>query len=214
MPMAKQGAWKWIVLGLILAAAVASLTVAVLIQGRSVVIERWNLYVEKLAPERKLLVLSSAQRYTASKEFTARVLAIVQVKASISIEAWADVFYVVDASDPGAWKIGWNRRTRVLSLEAPEPSCLPPAVRTDTIEVRSKGSNLLTNMLFRLRDEAVRLQSELSAELGVRAKAALSDEAVRAGARAGLAGIGRSFCLAAFGIEPASVTVVFAGDSK
>ena len=212
--MAKQGAWKWIFLGLILAAAVAALTVAILIQGRPVVVERWTLYVEKLAPERKLLILSSAQRYTASKEFTAKVLAVVQVKASVTIEAWADVFYIVDASDPKAWKIGWNRKTRVLSLEAPEPGCLPPAVRTDTIEVRSKGANLLTNIMFRLKEEAVRLQAELSTELAVRAKAALSEEAVRTGARAGLAGIGRSFCLAAFGIEPASVVVTFAGDRK
>ena len=211
--MAIKRAWIWIFLGFILAAALI-LTAAVLLQGHPAVMERWNLYVEKLVPERKLLVLSSAQRYTASKEFTAKVLAIVQVKASITIEAWADVFYVVDASDPGAWKIGWNRKTKVLSLEAPEPSCLPPAVRTDTIEVRSRGANLLTNILFRLKEEAVRLQSELSAELAVRAKAALSDEAVRAGARAGLAGIGRSFCIAAFGVEPKTVVVTFAQDGK
>jgi hypothetical protein len=214
--MARTRAWIWVLMGFILtvAVAVASLAVVIINQGRPVVVERWNLYVEKLAPERKLLVLSSAQRYTASKEFTAKVLAIVQVKASVEIEAWADVFYVVDASDPKAWTIGWNRKTKVLSLRAPEPTCLPPAVRTDTIEVRSKGANLLTNIMFRLKDEAKKLQSELSAELAVRARAALSDDAVRAGARAGLADIGRSFCVAALGIEPASVVVAFAGDKK
>jgi hypothetical protein len=212
--MARTRAWIWVLIGFILTAAVASLAVVIVIQGRPVVVERWNLYVEKLAPERKLLVLSSAQRYTASKEFTAKVLAIVQVKASVEIEAWADVFYVVDAADPKAWTIGWNRKTKVLSLRAPEPACLPPSVRTDTIEVRSKGANLLTNIMFRLKDEAKKLQSELSAELAVRARAALSDDAVRSGARAGLAGIGRSFCVAALGIEPASVVVAFAGDKK
>ena len=210
--MARTKAWIWVVPGFILAVAVASFVVVTCIQGRPVVVERWNLYVEKLDPEQKLLVLSSAQRYTASREFAAKVLAIVQVKASIEIEAWADVFYVVDTSDPKAWTIGWNRKTRVLSLTAPEPTCLPPAVRTDTIEVRSKGANLLTNILFRLREEAKKLQSELSAELAIRA--ALSDEAVRFGARAGLADIGRSFCVAALGVEPVSVVVSFAGDRK
>jgi hypothetical protein len=212
--MAKKGAWIWIFLGFALAATAAGFALVLVIQARPAVVERWNLYVEKLTPERRLLVLSTSQRYTASKEFTAKVLAIVQVKASISIEAWADVFYVIDASDPRAWKVGWDRGTRTLSLAAPEPDCLPPAVRTDTIEVRSKGANLLTNIVFRLREEATRLQSELSAELAVRARAALSDEAVRSGARAGLAGIGRSFCIAAFGVEPASVVVSFAGDKK
>jgi hypothetical protein len=212
--MARTRAWIWLVPGFILIAAAASLAVFIAVQGRPAIVERWNLYVEKLAPERKLLVLSTAQRYTASKEFTAKVLAIVQVKASVEIEAWADVYYVVDASDPRAWTISWNRKTRALSISAPEPSCLPPAVRTDTIEVRSKGANLLTNIIFRLKEEAKKMQSELSAELALRARAALSDEAVRAGARAGLAGIGRSFCAAALGVEPESVVVSFAGDKK
>ncbi|MCX7026005.1 MAG: hypothetical protein NT061_00645 [Spirochaetes bacterium] len=212
--MARTRAWIWIPLGFVLATSIAWLAIAVIIQGRPVVVERWNLYVERLSPERKLLVLSSAQRYTASKEFTAKVLAIVQVKASITIEAWADVFYVVDASDPRAWTIGWNRKTKVLSLSAPEPSCLPPAVRTDTIEIRTKGANLLTNTIFRLKEEARKLQSELSAELAVKAKAALSEETLRSGMRAGLTGIGRSFCQAALGVEPASVVVRFSGDRQ
>jgi len=80
--------------------------------------------------------------------------------------------------------------------------------------VRSKGANLLTNTLFRLRDEARKMQSELSAELAIKAKATLAEETVRTGMRSGLAGIGQAFCRAALRANPASVVVRFAGDVK
>lgn len=211
--MPRRKPWVWIALGFFLAAAL-SCALYWAAGGRPSVVERWSLYVEKLSPERKLLVLSSAQRHTASKEFTAKVLAIVQVKASIEIEAWADVFYVVDASDPRLWSISWDRRAKALRLRAPEPDCLPPAVRTESIEVRTKGANLLTNTIFRLREEARRLQADLSAEFAAEARRALAEPAVREGARAGLEGIARSFCRSAIGVEPSSVAVHFAGDAE
>jgi len=161
--------------------------------------EKWSLYIERVFPERKLLVLSSAQRYAASKEFTARILAIVNIRASVEIEAWADVFYVVDASDPAAWEIAWDRKTRALSIVAPEPECLPPAVRTETIEVRSTGANILTKTLFRLKAEAVKMQAELSRDLAARARESLSDPGIRQAALEGLEGIGRTFCEAVLG---------------
>ncbi|MFA5851939.1 MAG: hypothetical protein WC820_04530 [Spirochaetales bacterium] len=182
------------------------------IAAKPSVSERWALYVENLEPEQKLVVLSSEQRYAASKEFTAKLLAILKVKASIELSAWADVFYFVDAADPSRWSISWEKRTRSLTLSAPEPDCLPPAVRTDTIEIAVKGANLVTNTIFRLKEEAARMRDELSADLAVKARASLTDKAVRAGIREGLAGIGRSFCVAALGVDPGTVIVRLPGD--
>jgi len=180
--------------------------------ARPTVTERWALYVENLQPESKIVVLSSSQRYAASKEFAAKLLAIVKVKASIELSAWADVFYYIDAGDPSRWSIAWDRKSRALALGAPEPDCLPPAVRTDTIEISVKGSNLVTKTIFRLKEEAAKMEDELSADLLVRARASLSDKAVREGVREGLAGIGRSFCVAVLGVAPNEVVVRLAGD--
>lgn len=180
--------------------------------AKPTVSERWALYVENLEPGQKLVVLSSKQRYVASKEFAAKVLAIVRVKASVELSAWADVFYFVDASDPSLWAISWNQKTRALSISAPEPDCLPPAVRTDTIEISAKGANLVTNTVFRLKEEAAKMKDELSADLALRARATLSDATVRAGIREGLAGIARSFCVAALGTEPRELFVKLPGD--
>jgi len=179
--------------------------------ARPTVSERWALYVENLNPENKIVVLSSSQRYAASKEFAAKLLAIVKVKASIELSAWADVFYYVDAGDPSQWSISWDKKSRLLSVAAPEPDCLPPAVRTDTIEIAVKGSNLVTKTIFRLKEEAATMEDELSADLLVRARSSLSDKAVRAGIREGLAGIGRSFCEAILGVAPDEVIVRLAG---
>lgn len=180
--------------------------------AKPAVSERWALYIENIEPERKLVVLSSEQRYAASKEFTAKLLAIVKVKASIELSAWADVYYYVDAADLSMWSISWDRKSRILSLSAPEPGCLPPAVRTDTIEITVKGANLVTKTIFRLKEEAARMEDELSADLAVRARASISDKAVQDGMREGLAGIGRAFCVAILGIEPREVKVSLPGD--
>jgi len=201
------------VLGLCLAAAAGAFFAWKAAEdAKPTVSERWAFYVENLEPEGKLVVLSSEQRYAASKEFTAKLLAIVQVKASIELSAWADVFYYVDARDISSWKISWERKTRVLSLSVPEPGCLPPAVRTDTIEIAVKGANLVTKTIFRLKEEAARMEDELSADLAVRARASISDRAVRNGIRESLAGVGRSFCEIVLGVKPDEVIVRLPGD--
>jgi len=207
-----RAAWALIALGLAAACALAFVAWRAALESRPTVSERWVLYVERLKPERKLVVLSTAQRYLASKEFTATLLAIVKINATIELSAWADVFYFVDASDPSLWSISWNGKTRVLSLAAPAPDCLPPAVRTDTIEIKAKGANLLTNAVFRLKEEAKKMEAGLSADLLVRARAALSDETVRAGIREGLAGIARGFCSAALKTEAREVIGRLPGD--
>jgi hypothetical protein len=73
-------------------AIVAGALLWMILAARPTVSERWALYVEHLEPEQKLVVLSSEQRYTASKEFAAKLLSIVKVQASIELSAVADVF--------------------------------------------------------------------------------------------------------------------------
>jgi hypothetical protein len=208
----KPVTWILVALGLAAACAVAFFAWRAVAEARPGVSERWTIYVERLKPEKKLVVLSSAQRYAASKEFTAKLLALVKVSATIELSVWADVFYFVDISDPSLWTIAWDKKTRRLTLAAPAPDCLPPAVRTDSIEINAKGANLVTNAVFRLKEEAKKMETGLSADLLVRARASLADETVRAGIREGIAGIGRGFCAAVLGIEPREVTVRLPGD--
>ena len=169
------------------------------------VTERFSTYVEAMSPEAKLVVSGSRQRYAASKEFSAKLMALVRVNASVEISAWADVSYIVDFSDASKWKVGWDRRARVLTLEAPALDILPPSVRTETIEVRVKGSNLVTSTVFRLKEEAAKMRDGLSADFAVKARNALGDQAVRDAAREGLVKFGAAFCKAAYGVEPARV---------
>ena len=173
---------------------------------------RWALYVEKLKPDGKLVVLTAEHRYAASREFAAKLLAIVNLRASIAVSAWADVAYYLDVTDPKRWTVSWDARRRAVTVAAPEPDCMPPAVRTDTIEVSAKGANLVTNMAFRLKEEAANMRNELSADLMAAARASLADPAVRDGVRRGLAGVARSVCVAAYGVEPETVTALLPGD--
>lgn len=171
--------------------------------------QRWSAYVERLKPEARLVVAGSSQRYTASREFSARLLELVHVKASIELSAWADVSYTVDLSDPATWTVAWNPRTRALTLGVPALTFLPPAVRTETIEIRTKGANLLSATMFRLKDEAARMRDTLSADLAAQVARTLADPAIQETARSGVAKFGAAFCRAAFRAEPASVTVTF-----
>lgn len=175
-------------------------------------VARWTLYVEKLKPDGKLVVLTSEHRYAASKEFTAKLLAIVNLRASISVSAWADVAFYLDVTDPKRWTVSWDARRRAVTVAAPEPDCMPPAVRTDTIEVSAKGANLVTNIAFRLKEEAAKMRDELSADLMTAARASLADPAVRDGIRQGLSNVARSFCVAAYGVQPETVAALLPGD--
>jgi hypothetical protein len=204
------------------AAAIVALSVLVVLAGAFLAgrasaaarspAARWALYVEKLKPDGKLVVLTSEHRYAASKEFAAKLLAVVNLRASITVSAWADVAYCLDVTDPKRWSISWDARRRAVTVAAPEPDCMPPAVRTDTIEVSAKGANLVTNMAFRLKDEAVKMRGELSADLMAAARASLADPAVRDGIRRGLADVARSFCVAAYGVQPETVAALLPGD--
>jgi hypothetical protein len=201
-----------IALGMVSFILVSFFAWRVVVASRPSVSERWALYLEEIQPESKLVILSSQQRYTASKEFTTRLLAIVKINASIELSAWADVFYYVDAEDPGKWDIDWDKKSRILFLSAPEPNCLPPAVRTDTIEITTKGENLVSNAVFRLKNEAETMKDDLSKDLLRRARETLSDSEIQGKLKEGLAGLGCKFCASILGVEPEKVVVRFAQD--
>ncbi len=182
---------------LMLALAIAAVvTVQVLAMSRPSVQERFSIYLEKIAPRSMLVAATTQQRYEASKEFTAKLLAIFNVKAKIRLTALAEVTYVVPASNPSEWSVSWNSRTRVLTMTTPAPDCLLPAVHTDTIEIYTENSNILTNMIFSLKEEAARMQSELSDDLLARAKMTLQTPEVRTTIEDGLRKCAVHFCQA------------------
>jgi len=191
---------------LVLAVA-AVVTVQVLAISRPSVQERFSIYLEKLAPQSMIVAATTQQRYEASKEFTAKLLAIFNLKAKIHLSAIADVTYVLPAADTSEWSVSWNSRTRALAVTTPTPDCLLPAVRTDTIEIVAENSNILTNMVFRLKEEAARMQSELSDDLLSRARATLQTLEVRNAIEAGLRKFSVSFCQAARLGTPATIQI-------
>lgn len=200
-------------LALILAAGAVGFLIADRTSRREPdVSERWALYVQNLSPESKLVVLSSLQHYEASEEFTRTLLAVVRVRASVEISAWADVSYYFDLSPTEKWSVRYDRKSGLLVVGAPEPRCLPPAVRTETIEIHTKGGNLVTNAVFRLKEEAARMEDELSADMMSGAKASLSDKAVRAGIREGLSRTASGFCASVLKVKPKEIRVELPGD--
>jgi len=185
----------------------AGTLIGISIRQRPSPAQQFTLYVQNLEPTSRLVVLNSIQKYEASKEFTARLLAIVNVRAAIELTAWADVHYYVDFSDPAAWTIQSDRKTRTLTLKAPPPACFPPAVKTETIEIKTKGANLVTNTLFRLKEEAAKMQAELSQDLMGKAQAAIDNPEIRAGMEKGLEQFARAFCTSALGYTPNTVEI-------
>ena len=115
---------------------------------------------------------------------------------------------MVDASDTQAWDFAWDGKAKILRVKTPKPDCLPPAVRTETIEIRAKGANLLTNTLFRLKEEASKMEADLSADLLRQAKATLVDPEIRRGIAMGIEGAAFSFCASALKIKPKAIEVV------
>ena len=194
------------ILTLVLAITVV-VVVETMVHSRPDVQSRFTLYLEKLEPTPMVVAAVTQERYEASKEFTTRLLAVLHIKAKIRLSAIADVTYVVPASDPSAWSVAWDARTRKLTLATPAPDCLMPAVHTDTIEIITENANILTNTLFRLKEEAVQMQSELSSDLEARAKAALGPTAVRPTIEDGLKKFVETFCASAGLKKPAIIEI-------
>jgi hypothetical protein len=176
------------------------------------VAQRWALYVQDLTPESKLVVLSSLQHYEASKAFTRKLLAVVKVRATVELSAWADVSYYFDLDQMEKWSVRYDKKSGVLEVRATEPKCLPPAVRTETIEIHTKGGNLVTNTVLKLKEQAAAMEDELSSDLVSRAEASLTDKAVREGIRQGLTRTASKFCASALKIQPKEIRVALPGD--
>jgi len=199
-----------IIVVLVLTIVVALSTVVVLqILSRRTpdVRTQFTLYLEKLEPQSMVVVATTQQRYEASKEFTATLLAIFNLKAKIRLSAVADVTYVIPASDPSAWSINWDSKSHLLELSAPAPECLLPAVHTDTIEIITEKSNLVTNSMFKLKEQAAQMQAALSNDLLIQARASLKEPEVRATIEEGLRRFGRTFCESAHLGEPQNIQV-------
>lgn len=168
---------------------------------------RFVMYLEEVRPAGKLVVLTSRQRYTLSRDFSARLLAFIQLKSSVEISVYADVAYYIEVSDPADCRAAWNRRARILSVCLPAPRVLPPAIMTETLEVRTKGANILSETLFRLREAARSMESGLSAELLREATASLENPELREKIRSSVASLAEKFFLSRFGTKPAQVVV-------
>jgi hypothetical protein len=195
-----------LILTLVLA-VVTVVVVQVLAHPRPDVRSQFTLYLQKLEPRPMVVAATTQERYEASKEFTARLLAIFNIKARIRLSAVADITYVIPASDPSAWTIQWDARAHTLALSTPAPDCLLPAVHTDTIEIITENSNILTNTLFSLKEEAARMQSELSNDLLTHARATLAEPAVRTAIEDGVRRFAGVFCQSARLGTPALIEV-------
>jgi len=195
-----------LILTLVLA-VVTVVVVQVLAHPRPDVRSQFTLYLQKLEPRPMVVAATTQERYEASKEFTARLLAIFNIKARIRLSAVADITYVIPASDPSAWTIQWDARAHTLALSTPAPDCLLPAVHTDTIEIITENSNILTNTLFSLKEEAARMQSELSNDLLAHARATLAEPAVRTAIEDGVRRFAATFCETARLGKPTTVEV-------
>jgi hypothetical protein len=75
-------------------------------------------------------------------------------------------------------------------------------------KILAKGANPLTNTVFRLKEEAAKMEAELSADLMRQAKATLSDPEIRRGIAKGLEGVVSSFCVSALKLKPSTIAVV------
>ena len=174
--------------------------------------DKFVVYIEGTTPSGKLVVLEGLERFTASRDFTARILSLVKVDARIEIGAMADTAYYVDLVDPSQWKASWAPRTGRLRLTVPPPGLLPPAVRTDTIEVKTTGANIVSSTLFQLKKEAEALRAEFSRDMLEQGRASLSKPELRARMAASLEATAKAFCGSILGTEPKSVEVHFSDE--
>ncbi|MCX8013710.1 MAG: hypothetical protein N3A02_05430, partial [Rectinema sp.] len=104
----------WLFIITIVCAVATILTVTLLNRARPDIRSQFRLYVEKLAPQSKLVVASATQQYRASKEFTSRLLALFDIRASIKLSAMAEVTYVLPADRAEGWDVAWYPKERRL----------------------------------------------------------------------------------------------------
>jgi hypothetical protein len=73
--------------------------------------DRFVVYIEGTSPSGKLVLLQGVERFTASREFTAKILSLLKIEAKIDISALADTAYYVDLADASRWKASWSARS-------------------------------------------------------------------------------------------------------
>lgn len=167
------------------------------------------IYLEDIRPSGKLVLLTATDRFTATKDFTAMILSLVKVSASVEISAVADTSFCVDLADTKHWRAVYNSATGLLSIKAPPPGILPPAVRTDTIEVRTKGENIISSAMFNLKKEAAAMQSALSADIAKTELAAVQKPEIQSKMADSLSGLADGFCSSVLKLQPKKVEVSF-----
>lgn len=182
--------------------------------GQKEVSERFVLYIEGMAPAGKLVLEESVQRMTASREFSLRILALVALEAKIEVSALADVAYYIDMRDTAHWKVDWDPISSTLGIEAPPPDCLPPAIRTESIEVKTEGANLVSSAIFRIRKEVEALKGELSADFLGKARASLAAPELREKLGSSLEETARAFCGNVLRVRPKNIVVTFYKDGS
>ncbi len=208
----------WLVIAALLGLSVlAAVSIAILPKLLSPVTNVTNsfvMYLEEIKPAGKLVILTSRQRYSLSRDFSARLFRLIQIKSSVELSVLADLAYYIEVSDPATCRAQWNRQSRVLTVSLPRPEVLPPAILTDTLEVSSKGANFISENLFRLREASKSMQSDLSADLLREARASLESPEIRAKIRASIAALADKHFRSRYGSRPFEVVVLIDSDNK
>ncbi len=206
--------WRVIVIALLAAAVLGGALALYLTRPLRQPVERdvsesFIIYLEDIKPSGKLVLLTATDRYTATRDFTAMILSLVKVNASVEISAVADTSFCVDLADTKHWRAVYNSSTGLLAIKAPPPGILPPAVRTDTIEVRTKGENIISSSMFNLKKEAAAMQSQLSADIAKTEQAAVKKPEIQQKMADSLSGLAGGFCSSVLKFEPKKIEVSF-----
>lgn len=171
--------------------------------------ERILLYFEELQPAGKLVLLSARQRYSLSREFSARLLALIDVQARIDLGVIADLSYYIELTDPSALHIEWDRPSRHLSVLLPPLQLLPPAIRTETITTQTEGANLVSEFMFKLKRAAESMKAGLSEEVARQAVLSLQVPQVQREAAAAMERLISTWLRQRYGLEDTRILVEF-----
>lgn len=168
-----------------------------------------NLYFEEMRHSGKLVLLEASQRFELSKDYSTRLLALIDIRSSIRLAVMAKISYYIDLSDPHSVGFAWNRRSGELYLRLPHPKVLQPAIDTATLDVSTKGVSLISSAVFRLREEAENMKSGLSGELQSQAEASLLDPRLLESLRTSVSSLATSWLFARTGAKVSKISVLF-----
>jgi hypothetical protein len=175
------------------------------------VTESFVMYLEEIEPAGKLVILTSRQRHSLSRDFSARLFSLIQIRSSVELSVLADVAYFIEVSDPAECRVQWDRRKRVLTVRLPQPGVLSPAILTETLEISTRGANFVSENLFRLREASRSMQSELSGDLLREAQASLRNPEIREKLRESISALVEKYFRSRYGPRPFELRI-FLGD--